>query len=75
MTNALTCENILMKSLQLAAHCSDHITQMSVVELAASFTSFGMLRHPMIITLGNAKLQIPPRPTESETLRIRLSTL
>lgn len=50
MTNALTCENTLMKSFQLAAHCSDHITLMSVAELAALFTPFGMLSHPMIIT-------------------------
>lgn len=50
MTNAPMCENILMKSFQLAAHCSDHITPRSVVELAASFIPFGMLRHPMIIT-------------------------
>lgn len=50
MTNAPMCENILMKSFQLAAHCSDHITPMSIVELAASFTPFGMLSHPMIIT-------------------------
>ena len=60
-------ENILMKRLKLAAHCTDHMSPMSVAELRALSITLDILSYLHDHYLGKAKFQILPRPTEVES--------